>query len=218
MATVLRISQDLTPDIFHSVTDCIERGGVIAVATESSYALAASVRCIPALERITKIKGDRNAKPILLLVSSQGQVRSIAGPIPRVAERLMDRFWPGPLTLVLPAAADLSGIVTGGTETIGVRQPGCPQLLSLLDVTGPLTGTSANRSGGAPADTAEAIVQEFGDEIDLVLDTGSSPGGNPSTIVSVVDEIQLLRRGPVSSDLIQNVLAPFGARLHDLAP
>ena len=79
MAMVLRISQDLTFDVLQLVVNCLNCSGVIAVATESSYALAASARCISALERIMKIKGDRNAKPILLLVASQSQIPSIAG-------------------------------------------------------------------------------------------------------------------------------------------
>ncbi len=187
----------------------------MAVATESSYALAAGVQHPLAVERITKMKGDRQAKPILLLVSSQTQVLEVASNISPVATMLMDRFWPGPLTLILPAISGLPISLTHKTQTIGVRQPQCSQLLQILESTGPLTGTSANRTGGVPLLTSENILQEFGNEVDLILDSGSAPGGRPSTLLSLVGHIRLLRHGPITAEDIQEVLTPFGEQIQD---
>ena len=187
----------------------------MAVATESSYALAAGVQHPRAVERIIKMKGDRQAKPILLLVSSQTQVLQVASNLSPVAVMLMDRFWPGPLTLILPAMSELPSSLTRETHTIGVRQPQCPQLLQVLESTGPLTGTSANRTGREPVVTAETVHQEFGDEVDLILDSGPAPGGRPSTLLSVVGHIRLLRHGPISAQAIQEVLTPFREQVQD---
>ena len=187
------------------------------MATESSYALAAGAQKVEAIERIATMKGDRQAKPILLLVNSRVQVFQVASAISPAADLLMNRFWPGPLTLILPAIPDLPYSLTLGTKTIGVRQPDCPQLLQVLEATGPLTGTSANRSGMAPATTSENVLQEFGDDVDLILDSGPSPGGSPSTLLNLVGEIRLLRQGPISTHLIQEVLTPLGLYIQDSA-
>lgn len=125
----------------------------------------------------------------------------------------MDRFWPGPLTLVFPASSHLSNSLTGGTGTIGVRQPRNRGLLNLLRSAGPLTGTSANRSGEQPLQTSNEVEEVFGEYLDLILDSGTSPGGMPSTVLSLVGEIHLLREGPVSSQEIQEVLSMAGLTL-----
>ncbi|MGB0909216.1 MAG: L-threonylcarbamoyladenylate synthase [Nitrospirales bacterium] len=215
MAIVLPLPQKLSSSILESSSKCIREQGVLAVATESSYALAAGVQHIAAIERIATMKGDRRAKPILLLVSSRVQVFQVASAISPVADLLMNRFWPGPLTLILPAIPDLPHSLTFGMKTIGVRQPDCPQLLQILEATGPLTGTSANRSGMAPANTSEDVLQEFGDDVDLILDSGPSPGGRPSTLLNLVGEIRILRQGPISAHLIQEVLTPLELYLQD---
>ncbi len=182
----------------------------MAVATESSYALAAGYLHPDSIERIIRMKGDRQAKPILLLVSSKIQALEVASAIPPVADILMDRFWPGPLTLILPASSKLPDSLTAGSQTIGIRQPNCPQLTSVLESTGPLTGTSANRSGMAPFTTADMIEREFGEDVDLILDSGPSPGGAPSTLLNVVDGIRIVRPGPISFEDIQETLKPLG--------
>ncbi len=219
MARVLHISSTtLSSEILKTASDCIRSNGVLAVATESFYALAAGVKNLDAIQRVHTIKGDRNAKPILLLVSSKAQVFDLASAVPSIAEILIDQFWPGPLTLVLPAAPSLSMLLTGETGSIGVRQPNHSQLLQLLETTGPLTGTSANRSGMPPATTSKEVMQEIGNEIDVILDSGPSPGGSPSTLLSLVDGIRLLRQGPVSAEMIQDALNPLGLHLQDACP
>jgi len=215
VASVLHISRELTSDILKTASECILGDGVLAVATESVYALAAGVRHPLAIERVLAMKGDRQTKPILLLVSSKAQALQVVSALSATAELLINRFWPGPLTLILPADPHLPDSLTAGTKTIGVRQPHQPQLLQLLEAVGPLTGTSANRSGLAPATSSDEIVREFGEEIDIILDSGSSPGGLPSTLLSLVDDIRVLRHGPISPELLNEALQSLGCQLQD---
>ncbi|GJL55776.1 MAG: hypothetical protein NPIRA02_29080 [Nitrospirales bacterium] len=215
MATVLPIPQTLTPEILDVVSQCILQDGVLAVTTESSYALAAGLHQPRAIERIAQMKGDRQTKPILLLVSSKAQAFQVVSALSSTAKFLMDRFWPGPLTLILPAASNLPISLTAGSGTIGVRQPQQHQLLQLLASTGPLTGTSANRSGLPPATTAEEIVREFAEEVDMILDSGPSPGGSPSTLLDVTDGIRVLRHGPITVERLNDALTSCGQRCQD---
>ena len=215
MAKVLHISHDLTLSILQAASDCIQSNGVLAVATESSYALAAGAQCQEAIKKVVEMKGNRRAKPLLLLVSSRAQVLQVVSEIPPMAEVLMDHFWPGPLTLILPAAPDLPKPLTAETGSIGVRQPDHHSLLQILAMTGPVTGTSANRSGQSPMTTPEKILSEFGEELDLIFDSGPSRGGKASTLVEVGHEVCLLRRGPISIDVMQEVLTPHGLQIQD---
>ncbi|WP_447968851.1 L-threonylcarbamoyladenylate synthase [Nitrospira sp. M1] len=215
VATVLHIPQTLTSDILETASQCILHDGVLAVATESTYAFAAGAKHPRAIDRIVQMKGDRQTKPMLLLVSSKAQVLQVVSALSSTAEFLMDRFWPGPLTLILPAAPDLPGSLTAGSETIGVRQPSQPQLLQLLASTGPLTGTSANRSGLSPATTSEEIMREFAEEVDMILDSGPSPGGFPSTLLDVVDDIRVRRHGPITVERLDDALSHLGQRCQD---
>ncbi|GJL66352.1 MAG: hypothetical protein NPIRA05_13230 [Nitrospirales bacterium] len=215
MASVLPIPRELTSDILQAASQCIVADGVLAVATESVYALAAGAKHPRAIDRISAMKGDRESKPILLLVSSKKQVLQVVSALSPIAEYLIDRFWPGPLTLILPAVPNLPFALTAGTNTIGIRQPAQPQLLQLLEAVGPLTGTSANRSGLSPATTSEEIMREFGEEVDMILDSGPAPGGLPSTLLSVVDDIRVLRHGPITNGHLEEALEPLGQRLQD---
>lgn len=215
MAKVLHVPHDLSLEILREATHCIKQGGTLAVSTESFYALAAGVMHREAVERVAAMKGARDAKPILVLISHPEQLSSLVSTLPSGADCLMKQFWPGPLTLVLPAAPDLPTALSCGTETIGVRQPGDTRLLTLLAETGPLTGTSANRSGMAPTQTAEELEREFGSELDLILDSGPSPGGMPSTLVNLVGEIRILRKGPIAYDALQKALSVVGLTLID---
>ena len=213
MAKVLPFSDCPSQEIITQATDCIRQAGVISVGTESFYALAAGVDHVAAIQRVVAMKGDRQTKPILLLIGEKAQLIPLLSRLPPGADALMDRFWPGPLTLVLPAAVHLSDSLTCQTGTIGVRQPRATGLLTLLRSTGPLTGTSANRSGATPLQNSAEVEAVFGEELDVILDGGSSPGGNPSTVLNLVGDIRLLREGPVSSRAIQEVLSTVGLPL-----
>lgn len=196
----------LSSQTIEAAVTCIQSGGVLAVPTDSFYALAVGAFQPSALERLLAIKGGRERSPFPVLVGDVFQVESLAENIPDNALNLMHVFWPGLLTLVVPASQNLSPLLTGGQRTIGVRQPNDPRVCELLKHTGPLTGTSANRTGQRPAQSATDVQDQLGPDIDLILDGGSTPGGQPSTVLQVEPEIRILREGAIPRQKLQEVL------------
>lgn len=213
MAKILPFSDRLYPSFIEEVRECVWQGGVLAVATESFYALAASAQSPFAVNRVAALKGRTSDKPLLVLIGDRGQLDSLVTETPEWSVPLLDHFWPGPLTCIFLARPNLPEPLTCGTGTIGVRCPGDERLSSLLQLTGPLTGTSANRTGFPPLSTSQAVLEEFGEEIDLILDGGSSPGGLPSTIFNLVERPRLVREGPIEFDSLQAELAKQGITL-----
>ncbi len=176
-------------------------GGLVACPTETFYALAADARNEAALARLLAVKQRPSTKPLLVLIADRAMLTKVAAAIPPLAEALMARFWPGPLTLILPARPDLPLPLTGGSGTIGVRQPGWALTRRLLEIFGgPITGTSANLSGQEPPLTAKQVQAALGAKIDLIVADGPCPGGLPSTIVDVAQApARLLRPGAIAA-------------------
>ncbi|GKS58735.1 hypothetical protein YTPLAS18_22620 [Nitrospira sp.] len=214
MVRLLTSRIGLSSSLLHEATELIRTGGLLAIPTESSYALCVSPFHAAAVDRVCALKGGRDQKPILVLIGDRLQLKDLVEVIPPPAELLMDRYWPGPLTMVLPAHASLPGRLTAGTGTIGVRLSAFEPLVPVLGAVGPLTGTSANRSGEPPLMTAEAVVRTFGDDIDAVLDLGAA-GGNPaSTVIAVQNQsVSLVREGPISRAHLRICLAASGFTL-----
>jgi len=171
VAKILCVSSSLSSEFFEEVCQCISQNGVIAVSTESSYALGASVQSQTAVSRVVDLKGRPSGKPLLVLIGNWGQLDSLVTSIPSWAFSVFEHFWPGPLTCIFKCRPGLPEPLTMRTGTIGVRCPGSLQLRSILNATGPLTGTSANRSGSLPLSAAKEVSEEFGREIDLILDS-----------------------------------------------
>jgi L-threonylcarbamoyladenylate synthase len=210
MPKVLPFHAPLSSQAIEEAVACVQAGGVLAIPTDSFYALAVGVFQQSALERLLRIKGGRGGSPFPVLVGQVSQVEQLTERIPNVALKLMQALWPGLLTLVLPAHPTLSTLLTGGQDAIGVRQPNDPRVCELLTHTGPLTGTSANRSGQPPGQTVEVVIQQLGSDIDLILDGGPTPGGQPSTVLQVEPEIRILRQGAVSCETLQEFLPSKG--------
>jgi len=175
----------------------LRRGGVIAFPTDTVYGLGCLVRDGQAIGRLFEIKGRGVEKAIPVLLGDTSGLPSVADRIPPSAVRLADRFWPGPLTLVVPRKGDLPSVL-GPDPTVGVRVPDHEFARVVLRAAGPMAVTSANPSGGANPLTAEDVRIGLGDGPDLVLDGGPSPGGVPSTVVDCVSvPPRLLRAGPI---------------------
>lgn len=174
--------------------------------TDTLYGLGADAFSASALERVFAIKGRPSGLALPLLVSSWDQVKLVAREVPETGRRLASMFWPGPLTLVLPKVAHLPDLVTGDGDTVAVRMPDHVVALALIQqLGGPITGTSANRSGMADLLTLEAVSAHLGGLVDVVIPSGPAPNGRPSTVVDVTsNEPQLLRQGALS---FQEVLA-----------
>jgi L-threonylcarbamoyladenylate synthase len=185
----------------------LKGGGLIAYPTETYYALGVDPFNSEALRRLFAVKQRTIDKPILLLVAEQTQVVPLAEYVPGDFDTLMAIFWPGPLTLVFPARLHLPELLTGGTGTVGIRQSPNKTATSLLrEFAGPITATSANRSGSLAATTAAEVQEIFGAEVDLIVDGGASPGGQGSTLVGYDQGIYCIRPGMIPFETILDSL------------
>ncbi|NWF55458.1 MAG: threonylcarbamoyl-AMP synthase [Syntrophaceae bacterium] len=179
----------------------ILQGGVIAFPTETFYGLAADAWNEAAVKKIFQIKGREEGKPILLLVADRSWLSGLVLEVNPLAERLMENFWPGPLTLVFRASPDVSPLLTAGTEKIGIRHSPHPVTQALVQAVGkPVTGTSANLSGQPSMSTAREVFHSLGKGLDAILDGGKTPGGLGSTVLDISeDSPRMVREGVLSS-------------------
>ncbi|HDL98880.1 MAG TPA: threonylcarbamoyl-AMP synthase [Desulfobacteraceae bacterium] len=179
--------------------EIIKGGGIIAYPTESFYALGMLATNEKALGNLFLLKKRPIEKPLPLIVGGPEALATVVKTVPDRAIELMKRFWPGPLTIVFEAADNVSDLLTAGTGRVAVRVPGDSIALHLAREAGfPITATSANISTKPPADNPDAVLDYFGDSIDLIIDVGKTPGGRPSTIVDVTtDTLKILREGSI---------------------
>ena len=185
-----------------SAVEVLRRGGVVAYPTDTFYGLAVDPRNAEAVAALFALKGRDAGKPSPLIAGSMEQARAAVAFTP-LAERLATRFWPGPLSLILPADDGLCRAVLGGGTTAAVRVPDDDVARSLALAFGAcITATSANVSGRPPAKTAAEIDAEVLARADFVIE-GTSPGGEPSTMVDVTSEVpRLVRAGAIAWDRV----------------
>lgn len=180
-----------------AAAEIVRLGGLVVYPTDTVYGLGCDPFNTNAVERLIGVKGTRE-KPLPILASSLSDVESIA-KLSKKARRIGERFWPGPLTLVLPKKL-LPGIVTFGSATVGVRIPNHKIALELIKLSdGLLIGTSANKTGAQPSATATDAYEQLKDDVDLILDGGVAKIGASSTVLDLTGEKpRVLRKGPVS--------------------
>lgn len=191
----------------------IQRGGVIAIPTETYYGLAVDPFNERAIDRLLHIKERENGKPLLVVIGTLSQLPSLVQMVPPAAEFLIKNCWPGPLTILFPAKEDLPRNLTAGTGAIGVRLSSCAPLVELLPLVGPLTGTSANLGGRPPAQTARMVEEDLGRDVDLIIDAGPTPGGLPSTVLDARGPVRIVREGAMTKAKLQQVLRAVGISL-----
>jgi L-threonylcarbamoyladenylate synthase len=178
----------------------IREGGIVAFPTETFYGLGVDARQEAAVEKIFHIKGRNSRNPISVIVDSEQELIPLVENVPEAARILMQKFWPGPLTLVFSAASSVSSRLTGGSGKIGIRvsSHAVARLLA-KGIAGPLTATSANLSGEKECTRAAEVIPLLGDRLDAVIDGGPTPGGIGSTILDItVYPPLVLRTGVVS--------------------
>jgi L-threonylcarbamoyladenylate synthase len=181
----------------------LRSGQIVAIPTDTVYGLAADPFQPAAVERLFRLKGRPEHKPILLLVDSLRQVEMLAARLPDAFDRIATRFWPGPVTVILPAAPCVPERITAGSGTVALRMPGSlltRRLIAAARV--PLTGTSANRSGRPPARSAGQVREQFHGTGLEVLDGGPSPSDRPSTIIDLTGEPRIVREGAVPASAL----------------
>lgn len=196
------------PELIAQAATLIHQGGVIAFPTETYYGLGANALNRQAIERIYTIKGRDRTKPILILVEVRARINRFVKPFHPMVERLMETFWPGPLTILFQANDSLPIELTAGTGKIGIRVPSHPVAKALLSAAGVLlTGTSANRADKPPLQTAEEVQNSIGQELNLILDGGSTPGEKSSTVLDcTVSPFRIVREGIIPRGALETVV------------
>jgi L-threonylcarbamoyladenylate synthase len=186
----------------------LEAGAVVAFPTETVYGLGADASSASAVAKIYALKGRPANHPVIVHLANAGQSARWALSIPDTARSLAERFWPGPLTLILRRRPEVLDAVTGGQDTVALRVPSHPLAHALLEAFGGgVAAPSANRFGRVSATSAAHVRTEFGSQVDLVLDGGDCAVGIESTIVDVSGERpRLLRPGGIGLDALQDVL------------
>jgi L-threonylcarbamoyladenylate synthase len=184
----------------------IARGGVVAIPTDTVYGLVASLAHAEAIERIYALKGRPEEQPLPVLVASVDALEHVTSFVDGRVQMLLNEFWPGPVTVVIPSDRNLPAAVLGPGNTVGVRIPNHPLAIEVIGKAGgAVASTSANRSGEAPALTAADVEATFGAELDLILDGGIAPGGRASTVVAIRgDTLKILREGPIDESELQS--------------
>jgi len=197
------------PDGIDKAAAILKSGGVIAFPTETFYGLGADARNEAAIDKIFGIKGRDFRNPILVVIGDRGHLDAFAADIPEEAQKLMDRFWPGPLTIVFRAAPSVSPKLTAGSGKIGIRLTSHPIAMAISKrLGGPVTATSANLSGALECSAAAEVLSQLEGRIDGVVDGGQTTGGKGSTIVDVTaSPVKILREGVIPAGLIQDTLA-----------
>jgi len=201
-----RLSLNLQEQVEKGVS-ILRNGGVIAYPTDTVYGLGAGIGFPRAIERIYAVKERPLSMPLPLLLDDVFQLTELADSVPPLARLLMEKFWPGGLTLVLPASSSVPDFITAGGKTVAVRIPDHPVPLALIKALGtPIVGTSANLSGQPSALTADEVYSQIGAKIDFVIDGGRCPGGKESTIIDVTGETPvILREGAITRAEIERV-------------
>lgn len=192
--------------------EIIKRGGIVAFPTETVYGLGADAFNPLAVARVFEVKKRPSFDPLIVHVADSADVKKLAKEIPSNAKKLTERFWPGPLTIVLLKEENIPDIVTAGLPSLAIRMPNHPMALALIEESKcPIAAPSANLFGYLSPTTAEHVRDQLGDQVDLILDGGPCPVGVESTIVSFLEEEpMLLRPGGVSLEEIESVIGEVG--------
>ncbi|MCK5437756.1 MAG: threonylcarbamoyl-AMP synthase, partial [Desulfobulbaceae bacterium] len=178
----------------------IRQGGLVAFPTETHYGLAVNPHDPMALSRLFKVKNRNFDKPILTLIQDESRISLLASRVPCCYRPLMRTFWPGPLTLIFDGISTLDPLLTGNTQTVGMRISSNPVANALLTAVGkPITATSANVSGRPATVNPREVEGQLGKDVDLIINGGETAGGRSSTIVTnCAGQLRLIREGVIS--------------------
>ena len=192
-----------SPETIQHALDVLNNGGLVAFPTDTVYGVGALAFDGKAIESIYTAKNRPIEKAIPVLIADADDMDKVGMDIPDIARRIAARFFPGPLTCIIPKQPTLPSAVSA-TATVGVRAPDHEVARSLLRAAGPMAVTSANISGQPSPSTAEEVFAQLNGRIPLIIDGGKTPGGVPSTVVDCAsDEIKILREGPISLEEIK---------------
>src|SRR5262250_1764648 len=211
-AEIIKINSDTPePSLIRYAAEQIRAGQILGMPTDTFYGLAADPLNLRAVERVYEIKSRSRHKPLSLLIQDVEQAESLAKPLPQEFYALAKKFWPGPLTIIVKAASRLPLKVTANTGNVALRVPNAQIPLAVLEAAQiPITATSANLSGETECTSAEAVREQLGVRIPIIVDGGDSPREIASTIVDLTDEEarwKILREGAISAQEISEFFA-----------
>jgi L-threonylcarbamoyladenylate synthase len=194
------------PASIETALELLRAGEIVAFPTDTVYGLGASAFYSPSIIKLFEAKGRDSNKAIAVLIGTLDHLSMLTDPLSGNARKLVEKFWPGALTIVVPKKADLPELLSAG-NSIGIRMPNHPVALELLGKFGPIATTSANLSGGNNPHDARDVYNQLNERVPLILDGGECPGGIPSTVVDCgSDEIKILRAGAISLAEIEKTL------------
>lgn len=206
---------DATPEAIDRAAALVRAGGVVAFPTETVYGLGAYALDATAVARIFEIKQRPSFDPLIVHVDGDALLERVAAEVPARARALMERFWPGPLTLVFRKTRDVPDLVTSGLPTVAVRMPAHPVARALLAAAQvPIAAPSANPFGYLSPTRAEHVERMLGLRVDLILDAGLTSYGVESTIVLLEPEPTLLRHGAIPVEEIEAIVGPLARELN----
>jgi len=206
--------QEPNPDLIRYAAKVLETGGLVVLPTDTVYGLVCDPRLPAAVDAIYRVKDRRRDSPLALLLHDMSQVTDYAEEIPEGAVTAMQRFWPGPLTVILKGRPEATATVRAGKASVGLRLPAhmVPRLVA-GGLGAALASTSANRSTEPAAVTAEQALAHLEDKVHLLLDGGRAPLASESTVVSFLrSRPEVLRLGAISLDRLQEVLGDVSAK------
>lgn len=206
MTKVIQVEKDFS--ILDEAAECLAGGGLVAFPTETVYGLGASALNPEAVANIFVAKGRPQDNPLIVHISDKTMLSQVVSNIPEAAEKLMNAFWPGPLTIILEKSDNISTTVTAGLSTVGVRMPSHPVALALIEKSGvPVAAPSANLSGCPSTTRASHVIHDLTGRVDYIIDGGASQVGLESTVLDMTGEVpQILRPGGVSLEELKAVL------------
>ena len=215
MLQILKVDPN-TEAVFANARTVLLAGGVIAFPTDTFYGLGVDPFNREAVNRVFELKGREKNKPLILLISSRVQLETMVKEITPAHSALIQKFWPGPLTLLFKPGSVIPENVSAGSNRIGIRQPGNTMTRNLISALGkPITAPSANLSGESPPITAKQVQQSFGNRVDLIFDGGTCQGGRPSTLVDAVEmPVRLVRQGVIAFSEIEMALRDIAKTVH----
>ena len=215
MPQILKVDLN-TEAVFANARTVLLAGGVVAYPTDTFYGLGVDPFNREAVNRIFELKGREKNKPLILLISSRVQLETMVKEITPAHSALIQKFWPGPLTLLFKPGSVIPENVSAGSNRIGIRQPGNTMTRNLISALGqPITAPSANLAGESPPITAKQVQQSFGNRVDLIIDGGTCQGGKPSTVVDAVETpVRLVRHGAIAFSEIEMALRDIAKTLH----
>lgn len=198
---------DCSEESLIKASGLIKRGEVVGIPTETVYGLAANAFDASAVEKIFKAKGRPSDNPLIVHVSDFDMIKEAVSEVPELAYKLAERFWPGPLTMIMPKSDKVPYVTSGGLDTVGIRFPSHPAAHRLIELCGvPLAAPSANLSGSPSPTTAKRVLDDMNGRIPAIIDGGESLVGVESTVISFENGgVRILRPGGVTREMLLEV-------------